>query len=79
MDNKLSIHFREDKTKPILFSSKHKVKKASPLNIQYKDKKIKQYSKVTLGCILDETLSGQSMTTHVINSRLRFHIDKTNF
>ena len=72
MDNKLSIHFREDKTKPILFSSKHKVKKASPLNIQYKDKKIKQYSKVTLGCILDETLSGQSMTTHVINSRLRF-------
>ena len=76
VDNKLSIHFGEDKTKSILFSSKRKVKKARPLNIQYKDIKIKQYSKVTyLGCILDETLSGESMATHVINkvnSRLRF-------
>ena len=59
VDNKLSIHFGEDKTKSILFSSKRKVKKASPINIQYNDIKIKQYSKVTyLGCILDETLSG---------------------
>ena len=76
VDNKLSIHFGEDKTKSILFSSKRKVKKASPLNIQYKDIKIKQYSKVTyLGCILDETLSGESMAIHVINkvnSRLKF-------
>ena len=57
--NKLSIHFGEDKTKSILFSSKRKIKKASPLNIQYKDIKIKQYSEVTyLGCIHDETLSG---------------------
>ena len=76
MDNKLSIHFGEDKTKSILFSSKSKIKKASPLNIQYKGKKVKQYSKVTyLGCIFDETLSGESMATHVINkvnSRLRF-------
>ena len=74
--NKLSIHFGEDKTKPILFSSKRKIKKANPLNIQYKDIKIKQYAKVTnLGCILDETLSGESMATDVIkkvNSRLRF-------
>ena len=75
VDNKLSIHFGEDKTKSILFSSKRKVKKASPLNIQYKDIKIKQYAKVTyLGCILDETISGESMATHVINrvnSKLR--------
>ena len=57
VDNKLSIHFGEDKTKSILFSSKSKIKKASPLNIQYKGKKVKQYSKVTyLGCIFDETL-----------------------
>ena len=47
VDNKLSIHFGEDKTKAILFSSKCKIKKASPLNIQYKDIKIKQYTKVT--------------------------------
>ena len=83
VDNKLSIHFGEDKTKSILFSSKRKVKKASTLNIQYKDKKIKKYSKVTyLGCILDETLSGESMATHVINkvdSRLRFVYRQNKF
>ena len=83
VDNKLSIHFGEDKTKSILFCSKHKIKKASPLNIQYKDIKIKQYSKVTyLGCILDETLSGESMATHVINkvnSRLRFLYRQNKF
>ena len=45
----------EEKTESILFSSKHKVKKCKPLNIHYKNIKIKQYSKVTyLGCILDE-------------------------
>ena len=41
--NKLSIHFGENKTKSILFSSKSKIKKASTLNIQYKGKKVKQY------------------------------------
>ena len=52
-------------TKSILFSGKRKIKKASPLNIQYKDIKIKQYSKVTyLGCVLDETLSGESMAIY---------------
>ena len=67
VDNKVSIPFGEDKTKSILFSSKRKIKKTSPLIIQYKDK-IKQYTKVTyLGCILDETLSVESMATHVIN------------
>ena len=45
VDNKLSIHFGEGKTKSILFSSKRVIKKASSLNIQYKDIKIKQYSK----------------------------------
>ena len=65
---KLSIHFGEDKTKSILFSSKLKVKNARSLNFQYKNIQIKQYSKVTyLGCILDETLSGDSMALHVIN------------
>ena len=83
VDNKLSIHFGEDKTKSILFSSKRKIKKASPLNIQCKDIKIKQYSKVTyLGCILDETLSGESMVIHVINkvnSRLIFLYRQNKF
>ena len=55
------------------------MEKANHLNIQYKGKKVKQYSKDTyLGCIFDDTLSGESMATHVINeinevnSRLRF-------
>ena len=66
VDNKLSIYFGEDKTKSILFRSKRKIKKASPLNIHYKDLKIKQYTKVTyLRCILDKTLSGESIATHV--------------
>ena len=75
-DNKLSIHFGEDKTKSILFGSKLKIKKSKPLNIQYNCIKIKQYSKITyLGSIFDETLSGEFMAIHVINkinSRLRF-------
>jgi len=83
VDNKLCIHFRDDKTKSILFSSKHKIKKASPLNIQYKDIKIKQYSKVTyLGCILDKTRSGESVATHVINKvncRLKFLYRQNRF
>ena len=61
VDNKLSIHFGEEKAKSILFGSKHKINKSKPLNIQYNDIKIKQFSKVTyLGCIFDETLSGES-------------------
>ena len=76
LDNKLSIHFGEDKTRSILFGITHKIKNSKSLNIQYNDIKIKQYSKVThLGCIFDETLSGESMVIHVINkinSRLRF-------
>ena len=83
VDNKLSTHFGEDKTKSILFSSKSKIKKASHSNIQYKGKKVKQYPKVPyLGCILDETLSGESMATHVINkvnSRLRFLCRQNKF
>ena len=83
MDKKLSIHIGKDKTKLIIFSSKSKVKKVSPLHIQYKGKKVKQYSKVTyLGYIFDETLSGESMATHVrneVNSRLRFLYQENKF
>ena len=61
VDNKLSIHFGEDKTKSILFGSKHKMKMSQPLHSQYNGIKIKQYSKATyLCCIFDETLSGES-------------------
>ena len=54
VDNKLTIHFGEDKTKSIIFASKRK--SARTLNVKYKNIKIKQLSRVTcLGCILDET------------------------
>ena len=76
VDNKLSIHFGDDKTKCILFASKNKVKKAEPLNINYYGIEIKQHSKVNyLGCIFDESLSGESMGLHVLNklnSKLKF-------
>ena len=38
VDNKLSIHFGEDKTKSILFASKRRAKHICQLNIKYKDK-----------------------------------------
>ena len=57
IDNKLSIHFGEDKTKCILFASKQKLKRAGKLEISFSNIEIKQYSSLTyLGCILDNTL-----------------------
>ena len=35
VDNKLSIHFGEDKTKSILFTKKNKTKNVGSLNIKY--------------------------------------------
>ena len=46
VDNKLSIHFGDDKTKCIIFASNNKVKKAEPLSINYKGIVIKQHSKI---------------------------------
>ena len=83
IDNKLSIHLDEDKTKSIPFGAKLNIKRAEPLNIVSGNVKIKQYDKVTyLGCILDESLSGGSMALHVlnkINSRLRFLYRQNRF
>ena len=56
VDNKLSIHFSEDKIKSVLFASQRKIKTIKKLNIKYQDIEIKQHSQVTyLGCIVDET------------------------
>ena len=38
VDNKISIHFAEDKTKSVLFSSKRNFKLVEELDITYKDK-----------------------------------------
>ena len=76
IDNKLSIHLGEDTNNSILFGTKFNIKRAEPLNIVHGNVKIKQYTKVTyLGCILDESLSGELMELHdlnKVNSRLRF-------
>ena len=83
VDNKLSIHFGEDKTKSVLLAPLNKCKKLRKLNISYASLKIKQYSEVTsLSCILDESLSGESMALNVVskmNTRLKVLYRKNKF
>ena len=83
INNKLSIHLGKEKTKCILFSLKNKNKEDKTLNIFHNDKKIEQYSSVTyLGCILDESMSGDQMAIKVIkkvNNKLKFLYRKNRF
>ena len=76
IDNKLNIHFGEDKTKSILFAYKRKIKKPHKLEIIGNNIRIKQHFRVTyLGCILEQAMSGESMAHKVIrkvNARLKF-------
>ena len=75
VDNRLQTK-QEDKTKSILFGTKHRLNKVSSLDIKYGEIHIKQYHTVTyLGCSLDKTLSGELMALKVVNkidSRLIF-------
>ena len=75
-DNKLSIHFGDDKTKSILFATKLKIKSVRKLNIRHRDIQIKGNSKVKyLGCIVDETMAGETIALSVINkinNKLKF-------
>ena len=53
-NNKLSVHFGENKTKCILFGTKHRPNKVSSLDVRYGKIHIKHYPTVTyLGCSLD--------------------------
>ena len=83
MDNKLSIHFDEDKTKSILFVSIFKRKNIKRLHIKYGDIQIKQHSKVKyLGCLLDKTMSGEAIAlnfVYKINNKLKFIYRKNSF
>ena len=83
MDNKLSIHFGEDKTKSILFGTSKKLKNLRELNISHGDIKIKQHSQVLyLGCILDNKMSGNPMASKVlgkINGKIKFLYRKQSF
>ena len=68
VDNKLLIHFGEDKSKCFLFS---KVKSRQELSITYDNNRIKLFHIVEyLGCYLDTNLSRKFMSSY---------IDKTSF
>ena len=73
--NCVNVHGQEQ-TKSILFGTKYKLRNAEALNIVYDGTEIKEYEKVKyLGCILDQSLYGESMALNVINkvnSRLKF-------
>ena len=83
IDNKLSVHFGEEKTKSVLFGTKRQLKDQRDLNLKYGDIEIKQHSRVTyLGCILDNILSGEHMAAKVLNTvhnRLKFLYRKQKF
>ena len=57
VNNKLSIHLVEEKTKCILFGSKFKLKNAEKLKIMYNGIEIN---------LLDETMTGESMALKTI-------------
>ena len=71
VDNKLSIHFGEDKTKSILFASQRKIKTIKKLNIKYQDIEIKLCSQATyLRCVMDKTMFGEPMALKFINNKM---------
>ena len=71
MDNRLSIHFGDDKTKWIHFANKQRLKNVRQLNIRYQHINIKQHLQITyLGCLLGETISGESMALKTVNKFL---------
>ena len=58
VDIKSSLNFGQDKTRWILFGTKHKLRNTKALNIVYNGTEIKEYAKLKyLGCVLDRTLS----------------------
>ena len=83
VDNRLSVHFGEDKIKSILFPPKYRLKSIGQIDISYKVVKIKHFSKVTyLGCVLDECLTGESMAMQVhtkVTSKLKFWYRENRF
>ena len=62
VDKKLSIDFGENKTKSIFLAP------LSKLNISYGSLKIKKYAEVIfLGCMLDESLTVESLALNVVS------------
>ena len=81
-DDKLSMHFGEDKTKSIHFPSRRKIKNTKKFNMKYHDIEIKHAQVTYLGCVMDETMSGEPMALKVINKingKLKFFYRKNSF
>ena len=80
IDNKLSIHSGENKTKSILFT---RSKTPEKLNTSFQDYSIRQYSCVEyLGCFLDYNLNGETMAWKIlkrINDKLKFLYRQADF
>ena len=75
VENKLSIHFSEVKTKTIVFGSKRSKKYWINLTLKGMKSKFLNIIKLYLECILDDNLSGESMASRVLNKvggRLNF-------
>ena len=67
VDNKLSTHFGEDKTKCILFGTKQKLNKTGSLSMKHGTIQTKQYHIVTyFGCVIDGNLSGETIALKAI-------------
>ena len=67
IDNKLSIHFGEDKTKSILFS---KTRGLREINISFPGHSIKHHETVEyLGCQIDSRLSKEAMASNVLKNK----------
>ena len=84
IDNKLSIHFGEEKTKSILFIIIKRLNNSRNLDIQYNDIEIKQHSKVInlLGMHPRQQSVWQAMATKVlgtINGIIKFLYSKQKF
>ena len=80
IDNKLSIHFGDDKRKTIFFS---RMKSPQELSASYGDYSLKQHNTVEyLRCYLDSNLNGKSMACRVlkkINTKLNFLWRQSNY
>ena len=67
----------------LLFATKFKIKVVRKLNTKYGDIQIKQHSKVKfLGCMLDETMPGETMALFVLNkmsNKLKYFYSKNRF
>ena len=66
VDNKLSIHFWDDKTKSILFSGKNRPRD-DKLKISWGRIEVAQQKEINyLGCLFDEKCTGESMALKTI-------------